>query len=377
MAKIIIAGDYSPKDRIKDLISSGKGSEVLEDVREILSNADYSVVNFETTLADEKCEKIRKAGPALSCPQDSVRLLKDAGFSCVTLANNHFRDYGTRGVQLTLSEIDNIGIDRVGGGMNLEEAEKILYKDIEGRRVAFINACEHEFSIADDVRGGSTPLDIVSVSLRIQEAKEKADYVIVIIHGGNEYYQLPTPRMKKIYRFFVKMGADTVVNHHQHCYSGYEVYEGKPIVYGLGNFCFDWNGRRNSMWNEGYMLELDLAERVGFELIPYIQCNETPKVVLMTETERLEFDKRIEYLNGIIVEDEALNKEYECFVRKKKRSIICPFTPYLNSYVRIAAGRHLLPYLIPKEKLAGQINFIDCESHRDVLLKVLKEELEK
>ena len=77
------------------------------------------------------------------------------------------------------------------------------------------------------------------------------------------------------------------------------------------------------------------------------------------------------------MEDEALNKEYECFVRKRKRSIICPFTPYLTSYVRIAAGRHLLPYLIPKEKLAGQINFIDCESHRDVLLKVLKEEFEK
>ena len=131
------------------------------------------------------------------------------------------------------------------------------------------------------------------------------------------------------------------------------------------------------MWNEGYMLELDLGDRIGFELIPYIQCNETPVVVLMSEMERVEFDKKIKYLNGIIADDEALNKEYDSFVLKRKRSIICPFTPYLNSYVRIAAGRHLLPYLIPKEKLAGQINFIDCESHRDVLLKVLNEELEK
>ena len=377
MAKIIIAGDYSPKDRVKDLISSGKGSEVLEGVRDILSSADYSVVNFETTLADDKCKKIHKAGPALSCPQDSIRLLKDAGFSCVTLANNHFRDYGTRGVLLSISEIDKVGLDRVGGGMNLEEAEKTLYKEMDGKRVAFINACEHEFSIADNARGGSAPLDIVGVSLRIQEAREKSDYVLVIIHGGNEHYQLPTPRMKKTYRFFVKMGADAVVNHHQHCYSGYEVYEGKPIVYGLGNFCFDWNGRRNSMWNEGYMLELDLGERIGFELIPYIQCNETPKVVLMSKSERVEFENKLLTLNDIIADDEALNKGYEGFVKNRKRSIICPFTPYLNSYMRNAAGRHLLPYLIPKEKLAGQINFIDCESHRDVLLKVLNEELEK
>lgn len=377
MAKIVIAGDYSPKDRVKELICGGKGSDVLEGVRAVLSSVDYSVVNFETTLADEKCQKIRKAGPALSCPQESVRLLKDAGFSCVALANNHFRDYGTRGVQLSLDEIEKVGLERVGGGMNIAEAKKTLYKDIDGKTVAFINACEHEFSIADDVRGGSAPLDIVGVSLRIQEAKENAEYVIVIIHGGNEHYQLPTPRMKKTYRFFVKMGADAVVNHHQHCYSGYESYQGKPIVYGLGNFCFDWNGRRNSMWNEGYLLQLDLDETIGFELIPYIQCNETPKVVLMTETEKSGFDNKIKDLNGIIADDEALNKEYERFVQKRKRSIICPFTPYLNSYVRIAAGRHLLPYLIPREKLAGQINFIDCESHRDVLLKVLNEELEK
>lgn len=375
--KMLIAGDYSPKDRVKTMIENGLGGDVLESVRAILSSADYSVVNFETTLADEKCEKIRKAGPALCCPQESVSLLKDVGFSCVALANNHFRDYGTRGVQLSLTEIDKVGLDRVGGGMNLEEAEKVLCKNIDGKRVAIINVCEHEFSIADDVRGGSAPLDIIDVSLRIQVAKKEADYVIVIIHGGNEHYQLPTPRMKKTYRFFVKMGADAVVNHHQHCFSGYEVYQGKPIVYGLGNFCFDWDGRRNSMWNEGFLLQLDLNERIDFEWIPYIQCNDAPKVVLMSDSDKMKFEKKIEHLNCIIADDTALHKEYESFVQKRKRSIICPFTPYLNSYVRIAAGRHWIPYMIPKQKLAGQINFIDCESHRDVLLKVLNEELEK
>ena len=377
MAKIVIAGDYSPKDRVKNLINNGKGLDALEGVRGLLSNVDYSVVNFETTLADGKCERIRKAGPALSCPKESIQVLKDAGFSCLALANNHFRDYGTRGVQLSLTEIDKVGLDRVGGGMNIEEAEKVLYKEIGKKRVAFINVCEHEFSIADKVRAGSAPLDIVDVSIRMQEAKGKADFVIVIIHGGNEYFQLPTPRMKKIYRFFVKMGADAVVNHHQHCYSGYEVYQDKPIVYGLGNFCFDWNGRRNCMWNEGYMLLLNLDKTIDFELVPYIQCNDEPKVALMSNNEKSKFENKIAELNRIIANDEALNKEYEAFVKGRKRSIICPFTPYLNTYMRIAAGRHLIPYLIPREKLAGQINFIDCESHRDVLLKVLNEELEK
>ena len=375
--KVLVAGDYCPRDRVARKIQSGDTADLFASVKETIEAADYAIVNFECTVVDGKAKPISKCGPNLKCQPEAVKVLKDGGFDCVTVANNHFRDFGSRGVQLSLAEIDRVGLDRVGGGMSIDEAEKVLYKEIDKKRVAFINVCEHEFSIADNDRGGSAPFDIVDVSIRIQEAKGKADFVIVIIHGGNEYFQLPTPRMKKTYRFFVKMGADAVVNHHQHCYSGYEVYQDKPIVYGLGNFCFDWNGRRNCMWNEGYMLLLNLDKTIDFELVPYIQCNDEPKVVLMSNNEKSKFENKIAELNRIIANDEALNKEYDAFVRGRKRSIICPFTPYLNTYMRMAAGRHLIPYLIPREKLAGQINFIDCESHRDVLLKVLNEELEK
>lgn len=375
--KVLVAGDYCPRDRVARKIQSRDTADLFASVKETIETADYAIVNFECTVVDGKAKPISKCGPNLKCQPEAVKVLKDGGFDCVTVANNHFRDFGSRGVQLSLAEIDRVGLDRVGGGMSIDEAEKVLYKEIDKKRVAFINVCEHEFSIADNDRGGSAPLDIVDVSIRIQEAKGKADFVIVIIHGGNEYFQLPTPRMKKTYRFFVKMGADAVVNHHQHCYSGYEVYQDKPIVYGLGNFCFDWNGRRNCMWNEGYMLLLNLDKTIDFELVPYIQCNDEPKVVLMSNNEKSKFENKIAELNRIIANDEVLNKEYDAFVRDRKRSIICPFTPYLNTYMRMAAGRHLIPYLIPREKLAGQINFIDCESHRDVLLKVLNEELEK
>ena len=51
----------------------------------------------------------------------------------------------------------------------------------------------------------------------VEEAKKKADFVLVIVHGGSEHFQLPTPRMQATYRFFVDAGADAVVNHHQHC----------------------------------------------------------------------------------------------------------------------------------------------------------------
>lgn len=375
--KILIAGDYSPKGRIYELILEDKTEDIFSSIKNVVEESDYSIVNFESVVTDGSEKLIKKAGPGMHCPKVSVNVLKRGGFDCVTLANNHFRDYGDIGVKNTLEALSIYGIDYVGGGIDINEAESILYKQIKGKRLAIINVCEHEFSIAKSNRCGSSPLEVVKESRKIKNAKTESDFVIVIIHGGNEHYQLPSPRMKNTYRFFIEQGADAVVNHHQHCYSGYEVYQGKPIFYGLGNFCFDWNGKRNSIWNEGFLLRLELSDTIGFDLIPYIQCNEEPRVMLMNEDKKAEFFKHIDYLNSIISDDNLLNKEYDEFCQKRKRSIICPFTPYLNSYVRIAAGRHYIPYLIPEQKLCGQINFIECESHRDVLLKVLHDKLEK
>lgn len=52
------------------------------------------------------------------------------------------------------------------------------------------------------------------------------------MHGGHEHYQLPSLRMQETYRFFIDAGADVVVNHHQHCFSGYEIYNNKYIFMG-------------------------------------------------------------------------------------------------------------------------------------------------
>lgn len=101
----------------------------------------------------------------------------------------------------------------------------------------------------------------------------------MICHGGIEFFQYPTPRMVEWYRFFIDVGADAVINHHQHCYSGYEIYNGKPIFYGLGNFCFDRFDKRNSSWNNGYLVELIFeGDQIFHNLIPYIQCDEKPEI---------------------------------------------------------------------------------------------------
>ena len=372
--RVLVAGDYSPRDRVAQLINDGDTNELLSSVRSIIQSVDYSIVNFESSVVIGEAAPIEKCGPSLKCRPEAVPVLKEAGFQCLTLANNHFRDFGNEGVHTSLRLFKESGLDYVGGGEDLSAAESILYKCFVDGTLAIINVCENEFSIASRSRAGSAPLDPVKVYHRILEARKQSDYVLVIIHGGHEHYQLPSPRMKELYHFFIEVGADAVVNHHQHCFSGYEILNGKPIVYGLGNFLFDHPKKRGSIWNEGYMAIFDFtASGVQFETVPYIQCDNVPNVRLMKDGEIRTFEDKIEKLNTIIENDARLYEEMNKFVFSRRRSILSIFTPYTSKYARAAASRHWIPYLLPKSKVLDMIDYISCESQRDITIGYLEE----
>jgi poly-gamma-glutamate synthesis protein (capsule biosynthesis protein) len=362
---ILVAGDFCPKYRIKGLLEEGKFAEVLGDVRTITEKVDYSIVNFEcpVTLGGE--QPIEKKGPNNQCSEKGVEAVKWAGFDCVTLANNHLLDYGAEGVSNTLGVCKKQGIETVGGGMNIKEASQILYKKIGDKTLAIINCCEHEFSIASATSAGASPLDPVQQYYAIKEARTKADYVLVIVHGGHEHWQLPSIRMQNTYRFFIDAGADAVVNHHQHCFSGYETYKEKPIFYGLGNFCFDKSNLTHSIWNEGYMILLQLDDSTGFQLYPYLQCEKEPSVLLIEPTA---YDKRIKELNSIISEPELLRSYQDDYFRKEEKKYKQMFEPLDSRLIKVLRKRGLIPSLISRKRKLLALDFIQCESHRDRLL---------
>ncbi|MCR4826971.1 MAG: CapA family protein [Bacteroidales bacterium] len=373
--KILIAGDYCPQARVSQIIAKGDGENVFADIIPYVNDADYSIVNFECAVVDKHDKPIVKFGPCLSCTSDGVNLLKTVGFDCVTLANNHFRDFGNVGVKKSLQAMRAIGIDFVGGGESIEEAEKVLYKDINGETLAVVNFCENEFSIATREQGGSAPMNPVKNYYQIVEAKQNSDFVIVIIHGGHEGYQYPSPRMKQLYRWYVDLGANVVVNGHQHCFSGYEWYKDAPIIYGLGNFCFDEDGSRNDLWNYGYFLRLSIERnKIDFECVPYEQCNDAPVVRLLQGEEKKDFESQLSEINAIINDEEKFEAHHTTFCDSKKGYLSC-ITPYLSDYARAAACRGWLPSLLPKKKKLNILNFIECESHRDMLIESIKKHI--
>jgi len=372
---ILIAGDYCPRGRIQKIIESGDYQRIFGELNEVVSQVDYSIVNLECPITTGREEPIKKCGPNLQCSERGMDALKWAGFQCVTLSNNHFYDYGEDGVEQTLRTCEKYGIEYVGGGHNIDEASKILYKRIGNQTLAIINCCEHEFSVATEISGGSNPLNQIQQYYNIQNAKTKADYVIVIVHGGHEHWQYPSPRMVETYRFFVDAGADAVVNHHQHCFSGYEEYQGKPIFYGLGNFCFDSPIRRQGNWTEGYMVSLQLDTVITYKIIPYQQCTEDELGVYLLPLNI--YDSKLKKINSILVDKQQLKKETEKYYLTTSESYGNVLEPF-NSYVfRALRRRRLLPSLISNTRFLQAYNQVLCESHRDKFVWWLKTRIKK
>lgn len=133
MCSILIAGDLVPIDRVADLFDKKRYSEVFGQVKAFTQDCDYSIVNLEAPVVETKgCHPIKKSGPCLKTNSSVTEALKYAGFDAVTLANNHFRDYGSNGCIDTFKALRDANVGYVGGGLNAAEAQYAVYQCLTG-----------------------------------------------------------------------------------------------------------------------------------------------------------------------------------------------------------------------------------------------------
>lgn len=374
--KILITGDFCPNNRVKALVRDLKVNEIFNDFLDIIKESDYKITNLECPVKPVNGKAITKTGPSLSCDEKTIDVLSQAGFNVVTLANNHINDYGREGIMSTIANLERKEILYVGVGEGKSQASNTLHIEKSGISVGIINITENEFSTSDNENWGAHPLDIIDNTRSIIEQKELCDFVIVIYHGGHEGYQYPSPRMKKTFRFFVENGADAIICHHAHCYSGYEIYKNTPIFYGLGNFVFDWPNVKKTQWNEGYAVELELKDKIiGFKTIPYIQGTDQAGVRLMNKTEVETFNKNILLINKNISDDDVLLNLFDDFVIKNELEYEVHLQPYTKRLFRGLFRRGILPNLVGKDKKRRLLNLIRCEAHYDSLQKHLRNKL--
>lgn len=273
-------------------------------------------------------------------------------------------DFGKVAAERTRNLCLQNGINCVGLGSNSNEASEPLIIDNGNKRIAIINCCEHEFSLANEKSWGANALDPIKQYYAIQKLKQDNYIVLVIVHAGHELFNLPSLRMVKNYHFFIDAGADIVINHHQHCFSGYEIYNEKPIFYGLGNLVFPPAGKPTEDWYKGIMIQLNIKDTVEFNIIPYTQFEDSSKFTLIPFNK---IENELNKLNSIISNKELLKEKVESYYDSQSKIIARNLGVYSNRYAYSLMRRGLLPSFESKGRKLLLNNLILCESHRDKL----------
>lgn len=371
MASLLFTGDFCPIGRVTELVRLGRFNDIFNDFLGVLADNDLNITNLECPLVN-KGRVIPKLGPGLKADEDSIAVLKFGGFNLVSLSNNHIMDYGLQGLDSTIRLCDENQIEHIGAGSDIEKASRIYYKLSGNTNHAFLNFSETEFSTASRGSAGSNPINPVKNFHQIREARNNADHVTVIVHGGHEGYCLPSPRMTELYRFYVDAGADLVVGHHPHCYSGYENYHNGLIFYSLGNFLFDWHKSTDSDWNYGYAVKiLTGEERDSYEIHPYKQNGNETGIHLLSKQETEVFNTRLDKLNAIISSEDLLLESWQQYVSDQKDNyLICLENCTLGIYKQLRK-RKILPSFLGMEQRMYLLQVLRCDSHRDLTVESL------
>ena len=231
-------------------------SEAAE-IKNFLQQQSLTVINFEGGLPSGQ---IRRKAVNLAMDKLAANYLPN---TVLSLANNHILDFGQVGLQATCQVLDDAGINwfgletRRGAGDNYRilerEGVRVCLAGFGWRNEECIQATAGEPGVADFTRRN---IDLTLKRL----AEERFDFLIVYVHFGYEHEYYPLPLHVGFCRYLIDHGVDLVYGSHTHCIQAYELYRGKYIFYGLGNFFFSPGRDRYPQESDrGLIVELTLT----------------------------------------------------------------------------------------------------------------------
>lgn len=261
IVRMVLVGDMMFQYPLDEMIIN-LGASPYDYVREYFKTFDVVVGSLETNIAPWTVGAPQAKPFRFRGPLEAIQRMKQAGFSVLTVANNHTMDYGPEAFLTQLDLIQQAGILTAGGGSTIHEAFAPRYVEVNGTKIAFIgvNNIESEFQDVRTNRAGTAFFDANLLSQSLNQANQNADIVVVFCHWGSEHVTEPTDFQKQWSRFLIDYGADLVVGSHPHIRQTSEHYNGKPIIYSLGNFVYTGMG-----WSEeaqyGSMLEVVIKDK--------------------------------------------------------------------------------------------------------------------
>lgn len=243
-ATLVFAGDAMQHQAQLDAAHVSGGfdyTDCFKDVRQFISDADYAVVNLETTLGDRNFTGY----PCFCSPDSYADALIEAGFDMLLTANNHTLDRRDRGHERTIRVLDSIGIDHIGTYLHADARERTIpfIKNINGFRIGFLNYTygTNGITLAGDGVVDYIDRDLIHSDI-VSTRDAGAEIIVTAIHWGVEYQLLPHASQKSLAEFLINEGVDLVIGGHPHVIQPMEIRRsvetGKKalVVYSLGNF---------------------------------------------------------------------------------------------------------------------------------------------
>lgn len=239
----LFSGDVLLSNHVLTAYDNAGGIEGVldEGYREQIGKADFFLVNQEFPFSERGVAAEDKQY-TFRLPPARVSLFQEIGIDGVTLANNHALDFGRDALLDSCQVLDEAGIAHTGAGPDLEAARRPVTVERKGKKIAVIGATR-VIPVADWAAGKQHPgmlaaYDMTVLLEEIRARKQDHDFVAVCIHWGIERDERPQEYQRTMAKQMIDAGADLVVGSHPHVLQGMEYYQGKPIVYSLGNFIF-------------------------------------------------------------------------------------------------------------------------------------------
>ncbi|MFH1405053.1 MAG: AmmeMemoRadiSam system protein B [Patescibacteria group bacterium] len=248
-----------------------------ENLSTLLSKGDLVFGNLESVISDleGECSSLYclKARPQM------IDVLKQLGFSHLSVINNHAYDYGISAWEDSIEILKNNQIQTIG---NYENGSEFVQQEINGKKVIMF---------AFDEVGHR--IDLNEVVEKIEEVFKISDLIIVSVHWGEEYEQTQSQKQIEIAHALIDAGAKIVIGHHPHVLQGIEKYQDGLILYSLGNFLFDQEGKNQ---NESVIASIGFEDEIRtLQLYPVRIRGNIPQIAITGES--IDTIKRINQLS--------------------------------------------------------------------------------
>lgn len=230
-----------------------------QSIKDFLADSDYCVGNMEGPF-------MRLAGletPRFQHHSDcsAAQLIRNYGVNIWNLSNNHAFDFGREGICSSIDLAKRLGCRTIGAWTDEKQgADTIVIPDGGGiglfsatyseKKMREIPDCSYlDWDDLDGIKGVVTKI------------KKECRWCVMIVHGGEEFSDMPMPETRNRYLSYLRLGVDVVVGHHPHVVQNYEMIGDKIIFYSLGNFIFDTDYQRNQ-------IHTDVGELVKIRFSP-------------------------------------------------------------------------------------------------------------